>query len=1185
MWANFKQILGRITFILLAVVSGAVSPALAQQPIPEAGAAQIRALLQDKANRTPAQLKLDSQIIYNARVAAGLPAAPGVTRSFHPGFLEKSTDNLIHVDIAADVTAELLAAIKGVGGRVESSFPEYKTVRAWIPLASAEALAGRSDVQFIKPAAIAHVNSARPVVNRSESARASIASQLLRALPALAMAQSGTAQVLPPAGPDTTGVTAHGAGMAQAAGITGSGIKVGVLSDGVTSLANEQAAGRLPTTVTVLSGQSGDGPGPCPGPKCPDEGTALLEVVYSMAPGASLFYATGDSGEAQFATNIKALQAAGCDIIVDDISYPDEPVFQDGTVAQAVDTVTAAGALYFSSAANSGNLDSGTSGTWEGDFSGDGAAPKITETGTVHSFGATDYDVLTSLSSFGEYGLQWSDAQGGSCNDYDLFILDPTGTVVELSSTNRQTCGQNPFEFVTDSTKTPAVAVNSRIVIVNENNGAARALHLDTERGRVSIGTSGASFGHNAAANALSVAASNVANASGGMFIGGFQDPPESFSSDGPRKIFYDPSGNAITTGNFLFGTNGGTTLAKVDFTAADGVPTGVPQFPTFFGTSAAAPHAAAIAALLMSANGSLTPAQVKSIMYSTSLPVSGFASRTVGTGIVMAALPPRLAKAFGAVLIRLHASTSLGFVVTNPNAEIPLSGIAFTDFLPSGLVVATPNGLTGTCGGGTILATAGSTSVSLTGAALPVSGSCTFSVNVTATSGGVKVNQTGPITAAGGGSGAVASAIVTVVVPPVITKAFGGGTVPINHSTSLTFAITNPNATVALTGVGFTDTLPAGLVVTTPNGLTGSCGAGAITAVAGSSSIALAGGTLAAGGSCAISVNATGTSAGIKNNATSTVSSIQGGAGAPAMASITVVLPPVISKAFAAQTILVGGSTALSFSILNPNTTVALTMVGFTDILPPGLVVSTPNGIAGSCGGGTITAVAGSTNISLTGATIPLETSCTFSVNVTGTTVGKKINTTSAVSSLEGATGNSATATITVLAPAAVDYFSNAHAAGALDGTVRLINPGTTGDQCDDIFVFDSFQEMTECCSCFTTPDDLLTLSVNRDLTGNPLIGKLVSTGSIVIIPVALIGGNCPVPTSLTSQPALREWGTHIQSGGSGFAVTEVEGQTAGLTAEQLTALTKQCTAITLVGSGSGICANSAALAGRCNN
>ena len=392
---------------------------------------------------------------------------------------------------------------------------------------------------------------------------------------------------------------------------------------------------------------------------------------------------------------------------------------------------------------------------------------QLPRTGTVHSFGATDYDVITSLSSFKIYLLQWSDPFGASCNDYDLFILDPTGTTVEGASTNCQTCSQDPLESIPDP---GTFAVNSRIVIVNANKGATRALHLDTERGRLNIGTSGATFGHNAAANALTVAATDVATAGGGIFVGGTTNPPESFSSDGPRRIFYDPSGNPITPGNFLFGTHGGTTLSKVDFTAADGVHTGVPGFTSFFGTSAAAPHAASIAALIMSANPALTPAQVKSVLYSTSLPVSNFLPRTVGTGIVMAGFPPLISKGFAASTVSLNHSTGLTFVISNPNATVALSGVGFSDALPSGLVVATPNGLTGSCGAGTITATAGSGSISLSGGTLAASGSCAFAVKVTGTSAGVKNNVTSPISAAGvvgAGVGNVASATITVVAPP----------------------------------------------------------------------------------------------------------------------------------------------------------------------------------------------------------------------------------------------------------------------------------------------------------------------------------------------------------------------------------------------------------------------------------
>jgi len=86
----------------------------------------------------------------------------------------------------------------------------------------------------------------------------------------------------------------------------------------------------------------------------------MMEIIYDMAPGASLFFATADVSEAGFAQNILNLRAAGCDIIVDDVFYFDEPVFQDGIVAQSVASVTADGALYFSSAGNEGNIDSNT---------------------------------------------------------------------------------------------------------------------------------------------------------------------------------------------------------------------------------------------------------------------------------------------------------------------------------------------------------------------------------------------------------------------------------------------------------------------------------------------------------------------------------------------------------------------------------------------------------------------------------------------------------------------------------------------------------------------------------------------------------------------------------------------------------------------------------------------------------
>jgi hypothetical protein len=141
-----------------------------------------------------------------------------------------------------------------------------------------------------------------------------------------------------------------------ALGYTGAGVKVGVISNGVASLSIVQASGDL-GPVKVLPGQAGSG----------DEGTAMLEIVHDLAPGAQLFYATADPTISQFAQNIRDLRAAGCDIIVDDVAYFAESPFQrgqsaavasttnGGLVTEAVAAVTAAGALYFSSAGNEGS--------------------------------------------------------------------------------------------------------------------------------------------------------------------------------------------------------------------------------------------------------------------------------------------------------------------------------------------------------------------------------------------------------------------------------------------------------------------------------------------------------------------------------------------------------------------------------------------------------------------------------------------------------------------------------------------------------------------------------------------------------------------------------------------------------------------------------------------------------------
>jgi hypothetical protein len=251
---------------------------------------------------------------------------------------------------------------------------------------------------------------------------------------------------------------------------------------------------------------------------------------------------------------------------------------------------------------------------------------------------------------------------------------------------------------------------------------------------------------------------------------------------------------------------------------------------------------------------------------------------------------PPTIAKMFGTASVPPNGNTTLSFTIKNPNISASLSGIGFADNLPGGLLVATPTGLTGSCGGGTITATAGSSTVSLAGVTLAAGASCTFSVNVIGATEGVKVNTTGPVTSIEGGNGTPASATLRVVSPPTLTKAFADSQIQLlgPSSTALSFTLTNPNQITTLTGLSVTDTSPSGLIVSTPNGLTGSCG-GTITATAGSNSISLSGGTLAAGASCTFSVNVTGTAIGVQTNTTSTVTSNEAAPGAPATATTSV--------------------------------------------------------------------------------------------------------------------------------------------------------------------------------------------------------------------------------------------------------------------------------------------------------
>src|SRR5437016_2979865 len=353
-------------------------------------------------------------------------------------------------------------------------------------------------------------------------------------------------------------------------------------------------------------------------------------------------------------------------------------------------------------------------------------------------------------------------------------------------------------------------------------------------------------------------------------------------------------------------------------------------------------------------------------------------------TANLTVAQPPSITKSFNPTSIALNANSTLSFTIQNPNTNVALSGVTFTDNLPAGLAVAATPNVTGSCGSGTITAVAGSGSISLSGGTLtasPAAGSsCTFSVDVTGTTAGSKSNTTGAVSSTEGGTGTTSNtANLAVAAPPSIAKVFNPSTIALNATTSMTFTITNPAAnTAALTGVAFTDTLPTGLTVANASATV--CG-GTLTTT-NPTGIALTGATINTNSQCQFSVTVTGAASGQYTNTTGNVTSTNGGTGNTATANLTVASAPTMTKAFGAASILLNASTSLTFNISNPNTTLGLTGVSFSDALPAGLVVATPNGLSTTCSG-TVTAAAGSGSVSLLGGTLAANASCTIPLNV----------------------------------------------------------------------------------------------------------------------------------------------------------------------------------------------------------
>jgi uncharacterized repeat protein (TIGR01451 family) len=253
---------------------------------------------------------------------------------------------------------------------------------------------------------------------------------------------------------------------------------------------------------------------------------------------------------------------------------------------------------------------------------------------------------------------------------------------------------------------------------------------------------------------------------------------------------------------------------------------------------------------------------------------------------------------------------------------------------------------------------------------------------------------------------------------PPDATKSFTPATIVAGGTSTLAVNLTN-NGPSPLTGIGFTDTMPAGMTVVSAATIVNTCG-GTVTAFTGSSQMSLSAGSLALGASCTVSVDVTTNGPGAFVNQTGPISS-SAGAGASASATLTVnpaaaILPPAIEKVFAPGTVAVGDLSRLTISFTNNNAAQQLTNVSVTDVLPAGVTVALSPNVTHTCGGSTVVnAPLGGTTITVTGGVLAPTAVCIVSVNVRTTAAGTALNTTGPVSAQESGAGGVATAALIV--------------------------------------------------------------------------------------------------------------------------------------------------------------------------